>query len=412
MPYGDFMEEKFTPNLRFLVLSDIHLDDGPCVESERSEKAITKAYELAQKSESYKNLDALVVVGDFATSGSEIQMKKFKAILDKTINLKKTKVILSIASHEYHCEGGVEVATKRFKNIFGCEPDNHVVINGYHFVSISPSSSCDFDENKQAWMKNELASAVKNAGRKQPIFVFQHPHVTNTVYGSIYWGDDALIPAYMNYPQIVDFSGHSHAPVNDPRSVYQNHFSCFGTGTLSYFELDEFDKDTGTKPEHDENAAQMLIVEADKNNRVRVYPYDLITDNFFPYVWKIDVPSDPSTFLYTDKRYKTDVKPYFDNNTNVKIKDISSDSCKIEFDQAKIDEDYVDFYDLIVKDNIGIVKQQSKWSGYYFYNMPNTIEFNIAALSPDTDYTYEITACGFWHNYSETKLKGSFKTTK
>ena len=42
-----------------------------------------------------------------------------------------------------------------------------------------------------------------------------------------------------NYPQVVDFSGHSHVPINDPRSIHQKHFTALGTGSLSYFELDD-----------------------------------------------------------------------------------------------------------------------------------------------------------------------------
>jgi hypothetical protein len=103
-----------------------------------------------------------------------------------------------------------------------------------------------------------------------------------TVYGSANWGEDELTDILMNYPQIIDFSGHSHAPINDPRSIHQRHFTCLGTGTLSYFELDEFDKYYGTIPPGNDRAAQMLFVEADADMRVRVYPYDLITSNFFP----------------------------------------------------------------------------------------------------------------------------------
>ena len=47
-------------------------------------------------------------------------------------------------------------------------------------------------------------------------------------------------------------------------------------------ELDEFDKIYGTIPPNKENAAQMLFVEADADMRVRIYPYDVITSNFFP----------------------------------------------------------------------------------------------------------------------------------
>lgn len=400
----------FIPAIRFAVVSDVHIKDEPCVEAERFDKAIKCAYKLAENDYNYKSLDAFVVVGDFANSGTEIQMKKAKQILDDNIDYDKTKVILSIASHEYNTNG-VEGANKRLKEILGSEPDNHEIINGFHFVSVSPSNSCNFNDEKKAWVATQLEEAAKD-DRKKPIFMFQHPHNSGTVYGSILWGEDDLISTYMNYPQIVDFSGHSHAPINDPRSVHQQHFSSFGTGTLSYFELDEFDKYYGTVPVKSKQAAQMLIVEADKDNRVRVYPYDVLTENFFPFEWKIDVPSDPSTFTYTNQRYKTATCPYFEKDAKSIVSDITENSFMLEFDQAKSDDEYVNSYDIIVKNKNGeIVKQLSIWSEYYFYDMPKSLSLKIDGLESHNLYSVTVKANSFWFTSSENTLS-AFAETK
>lgn len=235
--------EKFSPIIRFAVMSDIHLKDEPSAESERFKKGIADAYKIARNGETYKKLDALVLDGDIATSGSEAQMQMAKEIIDNGLDYDETKLIISVASHEYnHENGGVEGALEKLKRIFNAAPDVHEIINGFHFVSASPSKSCDFNDDKIKWIYDNLETAKKDDPKK-PVFMFQHPHLSGTVYGSILWGDDVTIPAYMDHPQTLVFSGHSHAPINDPRSVYQEHFTCFGTGTLSYFELDEFDKD-------------------------------------------------------------------------------------------------------------------------------------------------------------------------
>jgi hypothetical protein len=401
---------EFIPAIRFMVVSDIHIKDEPTVERERFAKAIETAYKISESSKTYKNLDAIVIDGDFANSGTEIQMQAAKKILDDGMDYNKTKLIISVASHEFSTDG-VDGAYNKLKNIFGCGPDNHVVINGFHFVSVSPSKSCNYNDEKKKWVADELQKAAET-DRKKPIFMFQHPHNSGTVYGSILWGEDDLISTYMNYPQIIDFSGHSHAPINDPRSVHQQHFTSFGTGTLSYFELDEFDKICGTIPENSKLAAQMLIVEADAQNRVRVYPYDLITDHYFPYTWKIDVPSDPSTFTYTNQRYKTDVCPYFDANAKIHAVDIGSDSATVEFDQANIDEDYVNSYDIVVKKaGCGcIVKQLSIWSEYYFYDMPKALRVSVDSLEPNTEYFISVTANSFWYTKSKEALSVMIKT--
>lgn len=399
-------EKDFKPVLRFMVVSDVHYKDEHTVERDRMELAIKTANELSEKEE-YSKLDALYVVGDFANSGSRAQMLAFKETLDKNVK-SETTVNLSMASHEFHGEGEA-AALEKFGEIFAQEPDTHRVINGFHFISVTCTNGCHFDEAKQKWVAKELEIAAKDAPKK-PIFFFQHPHITDTVYGSIYWGEDELIPILVNYPQIINFSGHSHAPINDPRSINQKHFTSLGTGTLSYFELDEFDKYYGTCPPGKEKAAQMLIVEADAENRVRVYPYDLITSNFFPFVWKIDTAWDVDSFTYTRKRYATEKAPYFCENAQLRIVNVKADGFTVDFDQAAADEEYVNDYNIILKNADGVIlRKTSVWSEYYFYDMPETLSVSFDALEKG-GYYVEIYANGFWENRCKTPLKSDIIT--
>ena len=95
------------------------------------------------------------------------------------------------------------------------------------------------------WAKEELKKAAEDDPTK-PIFVQQHYHITNTVYGSDLWGTDVFTSILNKYPQVIDFSGHSHYPINDPRSIWQGRFTALGCGTLAYFEL-EFLQETNRK---------------------------------------------------------------------------------------------------------------------------------------------------------------------
>lgn len=394
-------DSNFKPVLRFMVVSDVHYRDEHSVERDRMELAIKTAYRLSE-AEEYSRLDALYVVGDFATSGSRPQMLAFKDTLDRNLK-EETVAVLSMASHEFHGEGEA-AALEKFGEIYAQEPDTHRVINGYHFISVTCTNGCHFDDAKRAWVAAELRKAAADDPRR-PVFFFQHPHIMGTVYGSANWGEDELTDILMNYPQIIDFSGHSHAPINDPRSIHQRHFTCLGTGTLSYFELDEFDKYCSTIPPEKERAAQMLIVEADAGMRVRIYPYDLITENFFPMTWKIDSAWDPKSYLYTDARYKTTVAPYFEADAKAVISDIKADGFKVTFDQAKTEDVYVDDYNVIVKTSDGvIVRNTTLWSEYYFYEMPETLSVEFKELSQNETYYVEIYAGSFWKTVSEKPL--------
>jgi len=395
-------DKNFKPVLRFLVVSDVHYSDDPdCVERKRMTQALKTAYELSGKEE-YSNLDALYVVGDFTGRGTETQMLSFKQTLDE--NLKEgTEATLSLASHEYFHDGE-ESALERFGKIFGMEPDTHKIINGYHFISVTSTNGCHFDEAKQNWVAEELKKAVAD-DPVRPIFFFQHPHIMGTVYGSANWGEDELTAILMNYPQIINFSGHSHAPINDPRSIHQQHFTCLGTGTLSYFELDEFDKYYGTIPPDKEKAAQMLFVEADADMRVRIYPYDVITSNFFPYTWKIDSAWDVDSFLYTDARYKTTQTPYFEADAKIVISDKTDSGFKVTFDQAKYDGERVNDYNVIVKDGNGVtVRNSTMWSEFYFYDMPETLSVSFDGLEKGREYRVYIHANSFWKTRTNQPL--------
>ncbi len=384
-------------------MSDVHAGKDPSrKELLRLKKGIRDAYSYAEN-ESYKNIDAMFFVGDFTDRGEEAEMFDFKSVLDECVK-KETDATISLASHEYIA--GEEIARERFRRVFKMNENAHKVIKGFHFISVSTTKGCRFLEDEIKFSQDALSRAA-DENPYRPIFFFQHPHISGTVYGSINWGEDDLYPVLMNYPQVIDFSGHSHAPINDPRSVHQKYFTSFGTGSLSYFELDEFDKIYGTVPPDADLCAQFLIVEADSENRVRVLPFDILSGKFFPYIWNIDKPYDPSSFIYTDRRYKTKIKPRFKENAVANVK-ISDDSMTVEFDRAEIDEDRVNDYIITIKNTDGIIINQAAiWSGYYLYDMPETLKLDLKKPKKG-DYVLNIKARGFWNNESENSLSLKF----
>ncbi len=391
---------EFTPKLRLVVMSDIHVkDEKNCKELARLKKGLDFAYNYAENS-NYKKIDGFVAVGDFANSGSEQQMLNFKEVLDEKIK-PETDITLIMASHEYHGEGE-DAAKEKLKRIFGMHYDAHKVLGGFHLVAVSSTRGCRFDEPQQEFTAKALDEAAAEDPKK-PIFFFQHPHVMDTVYGSINWGEDDLYEILVNYPQLITFSGHSHAPINDPRSIHQEYFTSFGTGSISYFELDDFGKVGGTVPKDKEMCAQYLIVEADENNKVRVYPVDILSGNFFHEPWEIDEPSNPDSFIYTRRRALTEKPAYFSDDAFIKAEKTET-GVKLTFSQAKTEEGRVCDYIIRLKNEKGeIVNQCTVWSHYYLYEMPETVSVEIKNAKAGK-YTAEIVARGFWQTPSKNKL--------
>ncbi|MDR2753469.1 MAG: metallophosphoesterase [Oscillospiraceae bacterium] len=398
------MAEKFIPVLRFVAVSDVHYQDRHTPQRERMAKALQIAYREAAAHPDYQSLDALCVVGDLADNGTETQFAAFRQTLEEELH-PGTQAILSVASHEFG-NAGVEAAYEKMRRILRQEPDVHAVINGFHFISITPSEGTSFNEGKQIWAAKQLQNAAADdpTGRR-PIFFFQHPHIRDTVAGSLDWGNADLTAILMHYPQVVDFSGHSHVPVNDPRSIHQEYFTCLGTGTLYYFDLDEYDKYYGTTPPGAQNAAQMLLIEADAVGHVRVQPYNVLNDEPYPYLWKIDT-FEPTQFPYTRKKRRAAAqKPAFAPQAK-----ITYNKGTLEFDQAQSgDSDPVNDYILRVRNAKGrIVRQLSLWAAYYFAPMPPTLQLELEGLTPGAAYTVEITARGFWENVGDPPLVGRF----
>ena len=387
--------------MRMIVCSDIHCKEDVSTEPERLIKGIGEAYRYADRTD-YPHIDAIFTVGDFANLGTRKEMEMYKSCLDRSLR-SETVSVVTMASHEYRHDG-YEGARTRFDEIFGQAPDTHTVVNGFHCIALTTQEACHLWGEKRTWLSGELKKAAADGGQK-PIFVFQHPHIIDTVYGSKNWGYDDIYAILMDYPQVIDFSGHSHAPINDPRSVYQKHFTCFGTGSLSYFELDEFDFIHGTIPPEKEKCAQFLIVEAYDDGSVRVLPYDILSGKFFHAGAWIKTPFDPDSFVYTDRRYLHPEKPFFDRETSVQVQ-VSDNAATVTFDAAHSPTERINAYRLVLKraDTGMILRQVRITSRYFLYEMPQAYSFTFDGLGPG-EYRVEITAEGFWHNASDPLTK-------
>ena len=271
--------EDFAPILRFVVCSDVHLD---CTNDQnretKFEALFTDTYKYAAKS-SYKKLDAVIVAGDFANSGLDEEYIRFNELVDKNIK-PETQLLTCMGNHEFinYRDYDATIAYERYKALINENVDTHIVINGYHFIGVSYDNNGKTFKGKTEWLDAQLKKASKDTPDK-PIFVYQHPHPTATVYGSINWSDVDIRSVLTKYPQVIDFSGHSHYTSTDPRSVWQGSFTAIGTGStralmsnLNYFGHDkDAPGDSGT----------CWIVEVDADGNTRLQLWDLANHKFF-----------------------------------------------------------------------------------------------------------------------------------
>ena len=376
----------FKPVLRFIASSDIHYNREDPSRLQNYEKGLALAYEYAA-SQDYNKIDALYVVGDFADNGSEEQFNDFRKTLDTCIK-PETKWMLTMASHEYFSDDGEEGALKRLKEIMKQEPDNHIVINGFHFIGISVSATDGdhYSDYQREWLVEQLNEAVKDDPLK-PIFVMHHEHVANTVYGSSDfegWGTDYFADIFKRYPQVVHFSGHSHYPINDPRSIWQGEYTALGTGGLYYVELTVDDERT-VHPDGHKKVASFWVVEVDANNRMRFRAVDLTAEEYLV-EYNLAGPFD--------RKYTTILQmlrseaPEFKEGTTLAVK-----GKKVTFAAAEsMDGMPIFIYRAYAVDSEGNRTPVGKTlAEYYNYEVPDTVTITLENL-PDGDYTLEVVA--------------------
>ncbi|MBK1809103.1 metallophosphoesterase [Clostridium sp. YIM B02505] len=106
-------------------------------------------------------------------------------------------------------------------------------VNGQHFIFLGSESDSDRDkaylsDTQLNWLDEELYKVAKYEN-DQPVFVFLHQGLNNTVAGTKSgqdWGgviQDSQLRFILNkYPNVIYFSGHSHWQLESQSTMYQD----------------------------------------------------------------------------------------------------------------------------------------------------------------------------------------------
>lgn len=410
--------DEFIPVLRFTVASDVHIEDDDLspIEEARLAKLFEMAYKHAQNSETgYKKLDAALFVGDFTNRGTLTSMQKFKSIVEKNKNA-ETKLVVSLGNHEFFSDPSTTEA--RYRETFSTEVDEHFVISGFHFIKLSASGE-NFNEEKLQWLRQELEKASQDTP-KSPIFVMQHQHVKGTVYGSTAWGVDGLYEIFSDFPQVVDFSGHSHFPINDERSFWQQDFTAIGTGTLSYIELglngvsSEYVFPYGKTGDYklmqwsgEKDYGVFQIVEVDKQGNIRLVGYDLTseTELFTRY---INTPYEGSSFSIKAPTEQNTPLPEFAKNSQCNIIKNANGEISLVVPQAR-SESFIESYRAEIYHNDELIGTYYALSGHIFQPIPTEIHIKLENLEIEKKYTAKVYAVNAYGMTCKKPLEFTFQ---
>ena len=378
---------EFTPVMRFAITSDAHITTIGDFQTTRLEKMIKLSYKIAEKDAEYNKLDAVLVAGDITDQGTKIAFNSIKAATDPV--LKGDTQFLGVIAESHDSRGlGQKGAADLYSQVMGQETDFHRVINGFHFIGISVSKTDGehYSQYQKDWLVEQLDAAVADDPTK-PIFVMQHEHISNTVYGSSDfegWGMPDFADILKQYPQVIDFSGHSHYPINDARSIWQGEYTALGTGGLYYVELTVDDVRT-VHPQGYRFVSSFWVVEVDANNRIRLRAVDLGAQEYLcEYI--LDTPFDRS---YTPEQQQARSKPpVFADDAKLKV---SGSTAKFDAAQSA-DGMPIFIYRAFAVDAQGNRTAVGKATPkYYIADVPDTVKISLENL-PEGEYTLEIVA--------------------
>ena len=235
-------EDTRPPNLRFGVVSDVHIGGKPDA-AEQLEKVLRWF--------ASKNVDAVLCPGDIAHSGLIDELEKFatawyKVFPDgKRADGSKVELMISTGNHDVDAWGGrwknfteEQMDARRFnwkdnpqktwRRLFG--QDWSLIwrreVKGYTFIGAQWSS-----------LKPPIADYFKahaaELGGAKPFFYCQHAHPKGTCHTGFSGVDNGeSVRALTPFPNAVAITGHSHYAISDERTVWQGAFTSIGAGCM------------------------------------------------------------------------------------------------------------------------------------------------------------------------------------
>ncbi len=400
-PVPEIGQDDFVPVMRFVATSDTHIKKLGDTGCQRISAMMKTAYALSDADEDYNKLDAVVFSGDITDSGYASSFFAFAAVTDVEIREETERLAVVAKSHDSYTFSNNSL--KVFTGITGQETDFHRVIGGFHFIGISRSETLKHYTDEQVkWLDENIAAAVAEDPNK-PVFVFQHEHVLDTVYGSSEtdgWGLDVFTDVLSKYPQVVHISGHSHFPANDPRAVWQGNFTAINDGGLAYYEL-AVDGKNGQFPEEKDRMSQALIIEVDADNRVLVRVLD-VDEGKIMREFLIDNIAEENKTKYSFETRKTEASaPVFAEGAALSYEKKNLKHY-VTVPQAQVNEDNEVFiYRICVTNENGkTVHEGWAFSDYFFADKPEAITFD-GFIALGKNLTLKVCAEDVWGNTSE-----------
>jgi hypothetical protein len=393
---------------RFAVISDTHFENN---KGEGAKVKVPGALKnLLGKT---PGVDALFVVGDLTDWGRAGEYEQLVSTFGDRNNVPENiDVYFTLGfNHDVH---GDAYCLKNYQTVVGQPLYHYVNIKGYPFIAISEwgvKSGVRNDEARR-FLSEKLADASQKYPGK-PVFVFMHIPPLNTCYGSRQndgWGTDMFSDILNGYPQAIVFTGHSHFPLGDPRSIHQDKFTVINDGSTTYSEVEPGVVSIGIHPENNNCVTEGVIVNVLENGDVEIERWDTYRNEEILPRWLVKAPHNGSNFTYKNRNGLS--MPVFAHGKRPKVKRFACDSIAVTFRQAT-DDEVVHHYIVEIKDGKQTVASYRVFSQYYLNSrMPKRLTAGFSGLPAGKKLAAHVTAVDSYNNQSVPVISKVFKTGK
>ena len=352
------------------------------------------------------DVDMILYAGDIGDLGTRFAFQTYMDAIDEVFGENKPIIQTIMGNHDYWHKSVFTAINHRkaFQQIMGQSPWTHYVVNGYHFIGVSPdcgSMTAGYVIASQ-WLDEELQKAEADANGK-PIFVMTHNQPLNTSYGSEDWGDKTLNAVLEKHPNVINFSGHVHYSLLDERSVWQGEYTVINTQSLSYTELEE-GKENGTIPPNAAATPMGYIMEFQEDeillHRINFADGNMGKEEKADSVWSFPLPYvNDGRYSFEARKAANQAPVVTDTAGTATLKD---GNVELSFTAAE-DDDFVHSYKVIIDD------KETKYFFSDFYNgiadMQKDVTLTLPAPTDGTKHTYKIYAVDSWDEESTNCIR-------
>lgn len=388
-------------NLKVGIISDTQLQPHPG-ESEYSEHLRTALKELKEQ-----QIDVIIHAGDVGDMNSFYSYAKYNEIFNEIFGEDESnhpEKVYIMGNHDtwWNTDYNETYIGKhrKFYTMIKENPYSHKVINGYHFIAVSPDGP-EYSKETLDWMDGEIKKAHDENAEK-PIFVITHHNPIDTVYGSnADWSEPNIDGIFRKYSNVVSISGHSHFSLLDERSIYQNQYTAFQTQSIAYIEnekgkFDAFKHGIASVPPRDEDYPMMLIMNVGED-KTEIHRWN-ITDNKeekADRLWTLEYPLTKESFKYsTAQREAANTAPNISGSVTFNPAIESHLYNPHEGEEtlpgisftAGTDDDFVHSYRVVLRGAKEITYEY--FSDFYngIDNMKSTVNLALDTTLPNGDY--------------------------